>query len=67
MQIKESDEPQLVKLWNNCLTDRAIAEQLGYKSKDISNYRRDHHMPSNKGLLNWEYAGTNYSKPKAKA
>jgi hypothetical protein len=51
MQIKPSDETKLTKLWNGCLLDRDIAERLGYKSRDISNYRRDHNMPSNAGLM----------------
>jgi hypothetical protein len=38
-------------LWNDGLVDREIAERLGYKSRDISNYRRDHNMPSNAGLM----------------
>lgn len=57
MQIRITDEPQLTKLWNDCLIDRVIAEKLGYKTRDITNYRRDHQMPSNAGLLNWDKGG----------
>lgn len=57
MLIRISDEPQLHKMWNDCLIDREIAEKLGYKTRDIANYRRDHNMPSNAGLLNWDKDG----------
>lgn len=57
------DEPLLEKLWNDGLLDREIGEKIGCSTRIVANYRRDHQMPTNAGITNWDNGG---AKPHSK-
>ena len=51
------DSEKVIRLWNNGLLDKEIAELLGCSKKSISNYRQHHGMPSNFGIFKWDKEG----------